>query len=195
MVDIDTTKIKSYDELIETAKCLNTRKERIDLLGKYFIENVTYAYEFVDILGQSNNYDQQMLMEIQEKYDVWDEEQRAKALLDVRKYLRKEMAKRFHNKELLEQTLETRMKAISEQYGKIFEASEAGKLEDLRKPEQKQETKFKIKITARHAEPAMPRRIANLVGMLTENGEQLECNLIGYKEIEVGDMYRCYAGI
>lgn len=178
MVDIDTTQIKSYDELIETAKSLNTKKERIDLLGKYFIENVTYAYEFVDILGQSNNYDQQMLMEIQEKYDVWDEEQRAKALLDVRKYLRKEMAKRFHNRELLEQTLETRMKAISEQYGKIFEAREA-----------KTGTgKFKIRTKAE------PKRIANLLGLSTENEIYYQGhNLVGIAGMgtEVGAMQAC----
>lgn len=185
MVDIDTTQIKSYNELIEMAKGLKSNRERIDLLGKYFFENVTYAYEFVDILGQSNNYDQQILMEVQEKYDVWDEEQRVQALLDVRKYLKREMAKRFHNRELLEQTLETRMKVISEQYGKIFEAKEGQEKTFEKKQEKKDRHTISLRSMRR---PATPRRIANLVGMVSESGEQLECNLTMYGKIEQGDM-------
>lgn len=147
-MNIDTTQIESYDELIEIAKSLSSDKERMELLGKYFYENVTYSYEFVDILGQSANYDQQALMEIQERHDVWNPEERTQALVEVREYLKREMAKRFHNEELLEQTLETRMKAISEQYGKVFEAKEA------------RTGKFRMS--------AQPEKICNLVGLSTK---------------------------
>ena len=187
-MNIDTTQIESYDELIEIAKSLSSDEERMELLGKYFYENVTYSYEIVDILGQSENYDQQALMEIQEKHDVWNPEERAKALLEVREYLKREMKKRFHNPELLEQTLETRMKAISEQYGKVFEARAAGKLEDIQPTEKQRDVKSKIRVTARHASPAQPRRIANLVGLVSESGEQLECNLFMTGKNEQGDM-------
>lgn len=183
-MDIDTTQIKSYDELIEIATGLSSDKERMELLGKYFYENVTYSYEIVDILGQSANYDQQALMEIQERHDVWNPEERAKALLEVREYLKREMTKRFHNPELLEQTLETRMRVISEQYGKVFEAIE-GQEETFEKKQEKKDThtiSFRSKRTY-----TTPKRIADLLGMITESGEQLNCNLIDQTEIERGD--------
>lgn len=148
-MNIDTTQIESYDELIEIAKSLSSDEERMELLGKYFYENVTYAYEYVDILGQTENYDQQVLMEIQERYDAWNSEERAKALLEVREYLKREMAKRFHNSELLEQTLETRMQVISEQYGKVFEAKDAR--------------------TGKIRTKAQPERICNLLGLSTKD--------------------------
>lgn len=170
-MDIDTTQIESYDELIEIAKSLSSDEERMELLGKYFYENVTYAYEFVDILDQSANYDQQVLMEIQERHDVWNPEERAQALLEVREYLKREMAKRFHNPELLEQTLETRMKAISEQYGKMFEAKKAK--------------------TGKYRMSAQPERICNLLGLSTkDNIYYLGHNLINRGKInsELGAM-------
>lgn len=180
-MNIDTTQIESYDELIEIAKSLSSDEERMELLGKYFYENVTYSYEIVDILGQSANYDQQALMEIQERHDVWNPEERAKALLVVREYLKREMAKRFHNQELLEQTLETRMKAISEQYGKVFEATK-GKEEIFEQTQEKKDV-HTISIRSKRTDDT-PRRIANLVGLVSENGEQLGCNLTMYGEIE-----------
>ena len=191
-MDIDTKEIKTYDELISIAEKLNSNEERLELLGKYFMENVTYAYEIVDILGQSANYDQEVFMDIQSRYNVWDESQREGALQEVENYLRKTMAGRFHNQELLEETLRKRMAAIRKQYGVIFEANE----ETSTKGSNSEERKSIIRIKNKH-NPAKPRRIADLVGILleTQNGEKEyeNLNLSSYNEIKEGTRTECGA--
>ena len=123
--EIDTTSIKSKEELIEIGKKLSTDEERVALLGKYFIENVMYNYDVVEALGQGTNYSYYKLKELQEKYNCRSEEDRKKCLEELKTYMKERMLERYHSddKTLLDKVLDVRMARITSLYGQIISAT------------------------------------------------------------------------
>ena len=68
---LDYSKIKSYDELIEIARNLETDEQKVFLLCNYFIQNVSYNYAYLETIriDKEDTGIEKMVKDINYKYN------------------------------------------------------------------------------------------------------------------------------
>jgi len=120
----DYSKIKNYDELIEIAKSLETEEQKVFLLCNYFMENVTYNYAYLETIriDRQDTGMEEMVQEIDSKYNAYNEEEHRLAKQELEEKMREDMQKRYKDENILEKQLKEFLSAIDNYYGTIIPA-------------------------------------------------------------------------
>ncbi len=126
----DYRNIKSYDELLEVAKGLETDEQRVFLLCNYFISNVSYNYAYLEAIriDKESSGMEKMIQDIDSKYNVYNVEERRKAKQELEQKMREDMKNRYKNKDISEKQLKEFLDAIDKYYGAIVPAQPERKI-------------------------------------------------------------------
>lgn len=121
---LDYSKIKSYDELIEIARNLETDEQKVFLLCNYFIQNVSYNYAYLETIriDKEDTGIEKMVKDIDSKYNAYNNEDRQNAKKELEDKIREDMKSRYKDEKLLEQELDKLLNAIDNYYGTIVPA-------------------------------------------------------------------------
>lgn len=126
----DYSQIKSYDELLEVAKSLETDEQKVFLLCNYFMANVSYNYAYLEAIriDKESTGMEKMVQDIDSKYNAYNDEERKKAKLELESKMREDMKSRYKDENVTEKQLKEFLEAIDKYYGTVVPAQPERKI-------------------------------------------------------------------
>src|SRR5574344_647426 len=109
-------KFNSYNEFLKYASSLPDDKSKIELIGNYFVHNVSYNYAILIKNKLLSNHLDEMIV-LNNTFDGSNEESKKAGLEALKSLLVDETTLVFNNKELMNETIDKLMSLFSHYYG------------------------------------------------------------------------------